>query len=82
VFGPLRDENWWVRRSAAGALARMPGGIDALYAALEDEDRYAADAAAEALTDAGELVSARRRIDAGVSDNEPLLAHMETGVVA
>lgn len=76
----LCDRNWWVRRSAAAALARLPGGIQALYNALDDEDRYAADAAAEALTDAGELVSARRRIDEGQSEVEPLLLHMENGV--
>jgi hypothetical protein len=56
--------------------------MDALYEALDGEDRYAADAAAEALTDAGELVSARRRIETGLSDSEPLLAHMENGAVA
>lgn len=76
----LRDENWWVRRSAAAALALIPKGIEALYAELDDEDRFAADAAAEALTDAGELVSARRRIDHGESDVEPLIRHMESGV--
>ncbi len=78
----LRDRNWWVRRSSAAALARLPRGIEALYAALDDEDRYAADAAAEALTDAGELVSARRRIDDGESEVEPLLQHMESGVTS
>jgi HEAT repeat protein len=82
LMGALRDENWWVRRSAAAALAHLPAGMDALYEALDGEDRYAADAAAEALTDAGELVSARRRIETGISDSEPLLAHMENGAVA
>lgn len=72
----LRDRNWWVRRSAAAAVSRLPDGIAALYEALDDEDPFASDAAAEALTDAGELVSARRRIDSGESDAEPLLAHM------
>lgn len=75
----LRDRNWWVRRSAAGAIAGLPKGLAALYRALDDEDPYAADAAAEALIDAGELVSARRRSDQGSSD-EPLLAHMATEV--
>jgi HEAT repeat protein len=75
----LRDGNWWVRRSAAAAIARIPGGIDTLYEALDDEDHFAADAAGEALTDAGELVSARRRVEGGVSeDDERLLAHMGT----
>lgn len=75
-----RDPNWWVRRSSAAAIAMLPDGIAALYEMLEDHDPYAADAAAEALTDAGELVSARRRIDAGESDAEPLLSHMGIGV--
>jgi HEAT repeat protein len=82
LMSALLDQNWWVRRSAAAALAHLPEGLDALYTALDGEDRYAADAAAEALTDAGELVSARRRIEAGVSDEEPLLAHMESGALA
>lgn len=72
----MRDENWWVRRSAAGAIARLPDGVAALYQTLDDEDPYAADAAAEALIDVGELVSARRRADQGGSRHEPLLAHM------
>jgi HEAT repeat protein len=75
----MRDLNWWVRRSSAAALANLPNGIDALYLALDDEDPYAADAAAEALMDAGELVSARRRVEAGLSSDEPLLAHMSGG---
>lgn len=78
LLGSMRDLNWWVRRSAAAALAGLPDGIEALYGALEDEDRFASDAAAEALADAGELVSARRRIDAGESETEPLLEHMES----
>ncbi len=82
LVASLHDLNWWVRRSSAAALARLPQGIEALYGALEDEDRYAADAAAEALTDAGELVSARRRIDDGESEVEPLLRHMESGVLS
>ena len=72
----MRDENWWVRRSAAAAIARLPGGIEALYRSLDDEDPFAADAAAEALADAGELVSARERAEEIGVDNEPLLAHM------
>jgi HEAT repeat protein len=71
----MRDENWWVRRSAAAAIARLPDGIEALYRCLDDPDQYAADAAAEALADVGELVSARQRAETG-SDTEPLLAHM------
>lgn len=74
----LRDANFWVRRNSATALARIPDGRTALYAALEGDDPYAADAAAEALADVGELVAARRRVEAGRSVEEPLLAHMES----
>ena len=75
LLDSMRDPNWWVRRSAAGAVANLPDGVATLYSALDDEDPYAADAAAEALIDVGELVSARRRSESG-STNEPLLAHM------
>lgn len=76
LVSALRDPDWWVRRNSAAAIARMPKGVETLYEALESDDPFAADAAAEALTDAGELVSARRR--AGVSDQEhdALLEHM------
>lgn len=74
----LRDANFWVRRNAAAALARIPEGTDALYRALDGDDPFAADAAAEALTDAGELVAARRRVASGTSFDEPLLAHMDS----
>ncbi len=77
LVSSLRDPDWWVRRNSAAAIARMPAGIQTLYEALGSSDRFAADAAAEALTDAGELISARRRADQ--SDErveEPLLAHM------
>jgi HEAT repeat protein len=76
LVGTMRDENWWVRRSAAAAIARLPEGIAALYLALDDEDPFAADAAAEALADAGELVSARERAEVIGVENDPLLAHM------
>jgi len=75
----LRDENWWVRRSSAAAIARIPGGVATLYEALDDEDPFAADAAAEALTDVGELVTARRRAETQETAEEPLLAHMSGG---
>jgi len=76
----MRDENWWVRRSAAAAVARLPGGIEALYRSLDDEDPFAADAAAEALADVGELVTARERAQEIGVENEPLLAHMGSDV--
>ena len=74
----LRDSNFWVRRNAASALTQIPDGKAALYQALDGDDPYAADAAAEALADMGELVAARRRFDAGTSLEEPLIAHMES----
>jgi HEAT repeat protein len=79
LVNAMRDENWWVRRSAAAAIARLPEGIGALYRSLDDEDPFAADAAAEALADAGELVSARARAEEIGVANEPLLAHMGSG---
>lgn len=73
----MRDPDWWVRRNSAAALTRIPGGVQVLYTILEGADRFAADAAAEALTDAGELISARHRLES--TDDwhaEPLLAYM------
>jgi HEAT repeat protein len=74
----LTDPDWWVRRNAAAALAQVPGGIDGLYDALVGDDRFAADAAAEALADAGELVAARRRFEDGetMERDRRLLEHM------
>lgn len=74
----LTDRNWWVRRNSAAALARLPGGLDHLYRALNGSDAYAADAAAEALADTGELVEARRRMDEGspTVKDLALLGHM------
>jgi HEAT repeat protein len=62
----LADQNWWVRNNSAHALTQIPSGIDLLYDALLHEDRYARDAASEALSDAGELLAARDRIEAGI----------------
>ena len=61
----IRDENFWVRRNSAAALARIPGGTDALLEALEGDDPFAADAAAEALVDRGDLSAARERVREG-----------------
>ncbi len=57
----LRDENWWVRQNSAQALSEIPGGIAALVECLEDEDRFARDAAIERLMAMG-LV--RKAVDA------------------
>ena len=65
IASGLNDTNWWVRRNAAAALTRVKGGVDRLCAALVGDDQYAAHAAAEALTDAGEVGAARQRLDDG-----------------
>lgn len=51
----LTDETWWVRQNAAGALARLPGGTEKLFAALDNPDHFAADAALNQLTTSGAL---------------------------
>lgn len=63
----LRDENFWVRRNSAAALARITGGTDDLLAAMEGDDPYAADASAEALVDRGDLGAARTRVREGTA---------------
>jgi HEAT repeat protein len=57
----MRDENWWVRQNSAQALSEIPGGVDSLVEGLEDEDRFARDAAIERLMAMG-LV--RKAVDA------------------
>ena len=61
----LSDLNWWVRRNSASALVQIPGGVDLLFSVLNDTDPFAGDAAAEALVEAGELTTARHRIESG-----------------
>jgi HEAT repeat protein len=65
----LDDENWWVRRNSAAALSILPGGTDLLLKAIESEAQFAADAAAEALADSGELAAARARFEAGEANH-------------
>lgn len=74
----LGDRSWWVRRNSAAALAKIPEGVDDLHAALRGPDRFAADAAAEALADAGELEAARSRFELGqaTARDQALLRHM------
>lgn len=75
----VTDPAWWVRRNSAAALVHVPGGIDRLHAILAGEDAYAADAAAEALADAGELATARARLEAGRAQQRDLalIGYME-----
>lgn len=61
----LTDLNWWVRRNSAAGLTQISGGLEYLYRAINGPDPYAADAAAEALADTGEFVSACKRLDDG-----------------
>ncbi len=61
----LQDANWWVRRNSAAGLAILPGGKERLHAAIGSADRFARDAAAEALADRGDLAAARDRIERG-----------------
>jgi HEAT repeat protein len=74
----LGDSNWWVRRNTAAALARIPGGTDALYEALDSNDKFARDAAAEALFDAGGVGKAIRHEALGTASQADLrlLGHM------
>lgn len=80
----LEDPAWWVRRNAAAALAILPGGSKTLYVALDSPDRYARDAAAEALEDIGELAKARSKDRDGEAspDELRLLSHMSSQPVA
>lgn len=79
----LEDANWWVRRNSASALTRFGDGVDILYSTLLSEDGYASDSAAEALGDAGEVISARERIEAGIASRRDfdLIEYVEGSVV-
>lgn len=66
----LRDENFWVRRNSAAALTHISGGTEILHQALEGDDAFAADSAAEALVDRGDLARARDRVEEGSATDE------------
>jgi HEAT repeat protein len=68
----LEDANWWVRRNSASALASIHGGVEILFEAISSEDRFARDAAAEALADCGALAAARDRSEAGEATENDL----------
>jgi HEAT repeat protein len=80
----LEDENWWVRRNSAAALTRLRGGIDILYSTLLSPDLFARDAAGEALADAGEVIAARDRIEAGLGARRDfdLVEHVSGALVS
>jgi HEAT repeat protein len=63
----MEDSNWWVRRNSASALASIHGGVDLLFEAISSDDRFARDAAAEALADCGALAAARDRSESGTA---------------
>lgn len=79
----LEDENWWVRRNSACSLSHIPGGIDVLYAALENPDPFARDAASEALAEAGEVLAARTRLAEGRGEARDfdLIEHIDKKLV-
>lgn len=70
LAGTMQDENFWVRRNSASALTHIPGGTEILHEALEGDDDYAADAAAEALVDRGDLAHARHRVADGSASEQ------------
>jgi HEAT repeat protein len=63
----MEDVNWWVRRNSASALASIHGGEELLFDAISSDDRFARDAAAEALADCGALAAARDRSESGTA---------------
>jgi HEAT repeat protein len=62
----LEDRSWWVRKNALDALVLMgEPAKPALYAALESNDRFARDCAAEGLAAMGVSVTPQRRAATG-----------------
>ena len=54
IAARLRDRSWWVRKSALDALVLLgEASKPVLQRALESEDRFARDSAAEALVSLG-----------------------------
>jgi hypothetical protein len=68
-----------MRRNCAASLARLPGGIDFLYDALDSTDTYARDSAAESLADVGELIESKIRVEEGTAEPRHLrlIEHMQ-----
>jgi HEAT repeat protein len=72
----MRDENWWVRQNSAQALSEIPTGVGALISGLEDEDRFARDAAIERLMAMGLVRKAVEAIKEGsAGDQDRFLVH-------
>jgi HEAT repeat protein len=66
----MSDENWWVRQNSAQALSEIPGGISALVESLEDEDRFARDAAIERLMAMGMVRKAVEGVKEGSAGDQ------------
>ena len=66
----MRDENWWVRQNSAQALSEIPGGVSALVGGLEDDDRFARDAAIERLMAMGLVRKAVEAVKDGSASEE------------
>lgn len=67
----LRDRQWWVRHNAAAALRDMgEEGEGPLVEALWDEDRFAAETAAQALEEGSLVERIVERMKAGEADPE------------
>jgi len=66
----MRDENWWVRQNSAQALSEIPGGVSALVGSLEDDDRFARDAAIERLMAMGLVRKAVEAVKDGSAGEE------------
>jgi HEAT repeat protein len=79
LYMGLSDPSWWMRRNCAASLARLPGGIDFLYDALDSTDTYARDSAAESLADVGELIESKIRVEEGTAEPRHLrlIEHMQ-----
>ncbi len=76
----LRDQAWWVRQDAAEAMMEIDGGVDALFEALGDEDRFAVDAALAQLMAHGALATDDPRHQTILAKlGRPHLTEMETG---
>jgi HEAT repeat protein len=65
----LEDDSWWVRRAAAGAMARLgDDGVETVKrAARTHKDEAARDMAVQILLEAGELDPAGARLVKGVA---------------
>ena len=72
----MRDENWWVRQNSAQALSEIPHGVEALVGGLDDEDRFARDAAIERLMAMGLVRKAVEAVkDGSAGEQDRFIVH-------